>query len=182
MSHTRRESRSYVFILYGSQSAPLLLPWLKEAQGTSLAMVQGKAPPVPAHILMFRVPTVLLRVLSRVLPKGQKCAIIAPLCVLHRWTRRFCSYCCAITAVSMYWRVLLLRRRGVAMPTSDGGARTILVMDEDEQIFRKRLLVYSPVSPLRTPHVKNLRQAIWPRTPKNLARGLQKQPSDNPKF
>ena len=34
-------------------------------------------------------------------------------------------------------------RRGT-MPTSDGGARTILAMDEDERIFRKRPLLYLP--------------------------------------
>ena len=31
-----------VCLLYGSPCAPLLLPWLGEVQGTSLAMVQGK--------------------------------------------------------------------------------------------------------------------------------------------
>ena len=46
-------------ILYGKPRAPLLLPWLGEVQGVSLAMTQGKALPVLAHTLMFRVPTVL---------------------------------------------------------------------------------------------------------------------------
>ena len=54
-----------VCLLYGSPCAPLLLPWLGEVQGTSMAMVQGKYSPVLAHIPMFRVPTVLLRVPSR---------------------------------------------------------------------------------------------------------------------
>ena len=57
--YTRRQPRSYVCILYGSQSAPLLLPWLGEVQGTSLAMTHGKKLPVIAHIPMLRMPTVL---------------------------------------------------------------------------------------------------------------------------
>ena len=48
--------------------APLLLPWLGEVQGASLAMIQGKESPVTVHIPMFRVSTVLLRVPSAVPP------------------------------------------------------------------------------------------------------------------
>ena len=62
------EPRSYVYILYGSPCAPVLLPWLGEVTGTSIAMIKCKALPVPARILMFRVPTVLLRALSAVPP------------------------------------------------------------------------------------------------------------------
>ena len=63
--------------------APLLLPWLGEVEGTSLAMSQANALPVPAHVPMFRVPTVLPRVLSAVPPtvvgacdRRQKCTSI----------------------------------------------------------------------------------------------------------
>ena len=66
-SDTKRKIH-YVCLPYGSPRALLLLPWLKELQGTSLAMTQGKTLPVTAHIPMFRVPPVLRRVLSRVLP------------------------------------------------------------------------------------------------------------------
>ena len=68
-------AKSYVCILYGSQSAPLLLLWLGEVKGTSLAMTQGKTLPVLAHIPMFRVPTVLPRVPSAVLPMASERAL-----------------------------------------------------------------------------------------------------------
>ena len=55
------EPRSYVCILYCPQRAPLLLPWLGEVEGTSLAMSQAKASPVPALAPMFRVSPVLRR-------------------------------------------------------------------------------------------------------------------------
>ena len=58
--------KAYVCVLYDSPCAPLLLPWLGEVEGTSLAMSQAKASPVPAHVPMFRVPTVLRRVPSAV--------------------------------------------------------------------------------------------------------------------
>ena len=35
-----------------------MLPWLGEVEGTSLAISQANASPVPAHIPMFRVPKV----------------------------------------------------------------------------------------------------------------------------
>ena len=60
--------KAYVCVLYDSLCAPLLLPWLGEVEGTSLAMYQAKASPVPAHVPMFRVPTVLRRVPSAVPP------------------------------------------------------------------------------------------------------------------
>ena len=60
--------KAYVCILYDSQCAPLLLPWLGEVEGTSLAIAQGKASPVPALLAMYRVPPVLQRVPSRVPP------------------------------------------------------------------------------------------------------------------
>ena len=58
--------KAYVCVLYDYLCAPLLLPWLGEVEGTSLAMSQAKASPVPAHVPMFRVPTVLRRVPSAV--------------------------------------------------------------------------------------------------------------------
>ena len=66
MAHERL--KAYVCVLYDSPCAPLLLPWLGEVEGTSLAMSQAKASPVPAHVPMFRVPTVLRRVPSAVPP------------------------------------------------------------------------------------------------------------------
>ena len=60
--------KANVCVLYDSLCAPLLLPWLGEVEGTSLAMYQAKASPVPAHVPMFRVPTVLRRVPSAVPP------------------------------------------------------------------------------------------------------------------
>ena len=66
------ELRSYVCIRYGPPRAPLLLPWLGEVQGVSLAMTQGKALPVLAHTLMFRVPTVLYGGAAG----GRKCAAV----------------------------------------------------------------------------------------------------------
>ena len=71
-------AKSYVCILYGSQIAPLLLTWLGEVQGTSLAMAQCKALPDPTRILMFRVPTVRLRVPSGVPPVGTRRGAEAP--------------------------------------------------------------------------------------------------------
>ena len=64
MAHERL--KAYVCVLYDSPCAPLLLPWLGEVEGTSLAMSQAKASPAPAHVPMFRVPTVLRRVPSAV--------------------------------------------------------------------------------------------------------------------
>ena len=60
--------KAYVCILYASPCAPLLVLWPGEVEGTSLAMAQAKASPVPAHVPMFRVPTVLRRVPSAVPP------------------------------------------------------------------------------------------------------------------
>ena len=60
--------KAYVCVLYDSLCAPLLLPWLGEVEGTSLAMYQAKASPVPAHVPMFRVSPVLRRVPSAVPP------------------------------------------------------------------------------------------------------------------
>ena len=37
--------KAYVCVLYDSPCAPLLLPWLGEVEGTSLAMSQAKASP-----------------------------------------------------------------------------------------------------------------------------------------
>ena len=54
--------KASVCVLHDSLCAPLLLPWLGEVEGTSLAMYQAKASPVPAHVPMFRVPTGLRRV------------------------------------------------------------------------------------------------------------------------
>ena len=53
--------KAYVCILYASPSAPLLVPWPGEVEGTSLAMAQAKASPVPAPEPMFRVSAVLRR-------------------------------------------------------------------------------------------------------------------------
>ena len=55
--------KAYVCILYASPSAPLLVLWPGEVEGTSLAMAQGKASPVPAPAAapMFRVSAVLRR-------------------------------------------------------------------------------------------------------------------------
>ena len=36
-----------VCVLHGSPCAPLVYPWLGEVEGTSLAMTQAKASPVP---------------------------------------------------------------------------------------------------------------------------------------
>ena len=55
-----------VCVLYDSPCDPLLLPWLGEVEGTSMAMSQAKALPVPAHVPVVRVPTVLRRVPSAV--------------------------------------------------------------------------------------------------------------------
>ena len=51
----------YICILYASPCAPLLVLWPGEVEGTSLAMAQGKASPVPAPEPMFRVSPVLRR-------------------------------------------------------------------------------------------------------------------------
>ena len=51
----------HVCILYASPCAPLLVLWPGEVEGTSLAMAQGKASPVPAPAPMFRVSAVLRR-------------------------------------------------------------------------------------------------------------------------
>ena len=51
----------YVCILYASPCAQLLVLWPGEVEGTSLAMAQGKASPVPAPEPMFRVSAVLRR-------------------------------------------------------------------------------------------------------------------------
>ena len=53
--------KAYVCILYASPCAPLLVLWPGEVEGTSLAMAQGKASPVPAPEPMFRVSPVLRR-------------------------------------------------------------------------------------------------------------------------
>ena len=53
--------KAYVCILYASPCAPLLVLWPGEVEGTSLAMAQGKASPVPAPEPMFRVSAVLRR-------------------------------------------------------------------------------------------------------------------------
>ena len=53
--------KAYVCILYASPCAPLLVLWPGEVEGTSLAMAQGKASPVPAPAPMFRVSAVLRR-------------------------------------------------------------------------------------------------------------------------
>ena len=66
-SYAHERLKVYVCVLYDSLCAPLLLPWLGEVEGTSLAMSQAKASPVPAHVPMVRVPTVLRRVPSAVL-------------------------------------------------------------------------------------------------------------------
>ena len=50
----------------------LMLPWLGELKGASLTMTQANAPPVPAHVPMFRVPTVLRRVPSVVPPTRRR--------------------------------------------------------------------------------------------------------------
>ena len=47
----------YVCVLYGSPCAPLLLPWLGEVEGASLATTLAKGLPVVALIPMFWVPT-----------------------------------------------------------------------------------------------------------------------------
>ena len=47
--------------MYASPCAPLLVLWPGEVEGTSLAMAQGKASPVPAPEPMFRVSPVLRR-------------------------------------------------------------------------------------------------------------------------
>ena len=61
-SYAHERLKAYVCVLYDSLCAPLLLPWLGEVEGTSLAMYQAKTSPAPAHVPMFRVPTVLRRV------------------------------------------------------------------------------------------------------------------------
>ena len=53
--------KAYVCILYASPCAPLLVLWPGEVEWTSLAMMQGKASPVPAPAPMFRVSAVLRR-------------------------------------------------------------------------------------------------------------------------
>ena len=53
------QPRSYVWFLYASPCALLLLPWLGELEGTSLAMVQASASPVLVVEPIFRVPPVL---------------------------------------------------------------------------------------------------------------------------
>ena len=53
--------KAYVCILYASPCSPLLVLWPGEVEGTSLAMAQGKASPVPAPEPMFRVSPVLRR-------------------------------------------------------------------------------------------------------------------------
>ena len=53
--------KAYICILYASPCAPLLVLWPGEVEGTSLAMAQGKASPVPAPEPMFRVSPVLRR-------------------------------------------------------------------------------------------------------------------------
>ena len=66
MAHERL--KAYVCVLHDSPCAPLLLPWLGEVEGTSLAMTQAKASPVPAPAPMFRVSPVLRRLPSAVPP------------------------------------------------------------------------------------------------------------------
>ena len=53
--------KAYVCILYASPCAPLLVLWLGEVEGTSLAIYQANASPVPAHVPMVRVSAVLRR-------------------------------------------------------------------------------------------------------------------------
>ena len=60
--------KRYVCVLYGSPCAPLLLPWLGEVEGTSQAIAQAKASPVPALAPMFRVSPVLRRLPTAVPP------------------------------------------------------------------------------------------------------------------
>ena len=57
--HEHERLKAYVCVLHDSLCAPLLLPWLGEVEGTSLAMYQAKVSPAPAHVPMFsfRVPT-----------------------------------------------------------------------------------------------------------------------------
>ena len=59
--HVHERLKAYVCVLYDSHCAPLLLPWLGEVEGTSLAMYQAKASPVPAPEPMLRVSAVLRR-------------------------------------------------------------------------------------------------------------------------
>ena len=72
--------KAYVCVLYASPCAPLLLPWLGEVDGTSLAMSQAKISPVSAHVPMFRVPTVLRRVPSAVPPTAVGACAMLPAC------------------------------------------------------------------------------------------------------
>ena len=65
-SYVHERLKAYVCVLYDSPCAQLLLPWLGEVEGTSLTMSQAKTSPVPAHVPMVRVPTVLRRVPSAV--------------------------------------------------------------------------------------------------------------------
>ena len=67
-SYVHERLKAYVCVLHDSPCAPLLLPWLEEVEGTSLAMSQAQASPVPALAPMFRVPPVLRRVPSAVSP------------------------------------------------------------------------------------------------------------------
>ena len=71
--------KAYVCILYASPCAPLLVLWPGEVDGTSLAMAQGKASPVPAPAPMFRVSAVLRRYDADVPPTAVgACAGVAP--------------------------------------------------------------------------------------------------------
>ena len=70
--------KTYVCVLYDSPCALLLLPWLGEVDGTSLAMPQGKALPVPAPEPMISVPPVLRRYDAARAAGGRRSLLSAP--------------------------------------------------------------------------------------------------------
>ena len=76
--------KAYVCILYASPCAPLLVLWPGEVEGTSLAMAQGKASPVPAPEPMFRVSPVLRRYDTDVPPTAVGACCRRPKCTFKR--------------------------------------------------------------------------------------------------